>query len=83
MSAIFQLRLTNRPPRDKYKLNLKIPKTNQVKFGTKSLRAFGPKIWISTALYTSAENLVTFKRIIKKWNGVPCECAIFTNNLHI
>ena len=30
MSYIFQLRLANRPARDKYKLDLEIPKTNQV-----------------------------------------------------
>ena len=28
MSNIIQLRLTNRPPRNKYKMNLEIPKTN-------------------------------------------------------
>ena len=44
MSEIFHLRLTNYPPCDKYEMNLKILKNNQVKFGTKSLRAFGPKI---------------------------------------
>ena len=69
MSNIFQLRLTNRPPRGKYKLNLEIPKTKQVKFGSKSLRAFGPKIWNSSTHHIkSAEDVKTFKRIIKKWN---------------
>ena len=34
---IFQLRMTNRPTREKYKLNLEIPKSNQVRFGTKTL----------------------------------------------
>ena len=69
MSNIFQLRLTNRPPRGKYKLNLEIPKNKQVKFGTKSLRAFGPKIWNSSTHHIkSAEDVKTFKRIIKKWN---------------
>ena len=41
---IFKLRMTNRPTREKYKLNLEIPKSNQVRFGTKSLRYLGPKV---------------------------------------
>ena len=35
---IFKLRMTNRPTSEKYKLNLEILKSNQVRFGTKSLR---------------------------------------------
>ena len=35
---IFQMRMTNRPTREKYKLNIEIPKSNQVRFGTKILR---------------------------------------------
>ena len=35
---IFKLRMTNRPTQEKYKLNLEIPKLNQVRLGTKSLR---------------------------------------------
>ena len=42
MNEIFRLRLTNRPIREKYKLNLEIPEINQVRFGTKSLRYLGP-----------------------------------------
>ena len=41
---IFKLRMTNRPTREKYKLNLEIPKSNQVRFGTKSLRYLGPNV---------------------------------------
>ena len=44
---IFQLRMTTRPTREKYKLNLEIPKSNQVRFGTKSLRYLSPKVWNS------------------------------------
>ena len=43
IKGIFKLRMTNRPTREKYKLNLEIPKSNQVRFGTKSLRYLGPK----------------------------------------
>ena len=71
MSDIFQLWLANRPPRDKYTLNLEIPKSDQVEFGTKSLQAFVPKVWNSLLRHIkSAENLLTFKGTIKKWNEV-------------
>ena len=39
--------MANRLTREKYKLNLEIPKSNQVRFGTKSLRYLGPKVWDS------------------------------------
>ena len=38
INDIFKLRMTNRPTREKYKLNLEIPKSNEVRFGTKSVR---------------------------------------------
>ena len=70
MSDIFELKIRTRPPRDKYKLNLEMSKTNQVKFRTKSLWTFFPKIWNSLLHLTKlAENLINFKRIIEKWNG--------------
>ena len=47
MKQIFELRETNRSVREKYQLNLNIPNYNQVTFGKKSLRIFGPKIWNS------------------------------------
>ena len=47
MKQIFELRETNRNVREKYRLNLNIPNYNQVTFGKKSLRIFGPKIWKS------------------------------------
>ena len=37
---IFKLRMTDRLTREKYKLYLEIPKSNQVRFGTKSSRYF-------------------------------------------
>ena len=39
-----RLRVTNRAVRSQYRLNLNIPKVNQVSFGNKSIRSFGPKI---------------------------------------
>ena len=44
MNKIFRLRVTNRMVRSQYRLNLEIPKVNQVSFGDKSIRSFGPKI---------------------------------------
>ena len=38
MKELFQLRITNRPVRENYLFNMVVPKTNQVKYGTKSLR---------------------------------------------
>ena len=45
MKEIFKKRDENRITRDRYKLNLNIPRRNQVTFGTKSLKFYGPKIW--------------------------------------
>ena len=45
MKEIFSLRQTDRPVREKYKLNLDIPSYNQVTLGRKALTFFGPKTW--------------------------------------
>ena len=47
MKHLFSLRKTSRLIREKYILNLNIPVHNQVTFGSKSLRVFGPKVWNS------------------------------------
>ena len=58
MKKIFELRETNRNVREKYRLNLNIPNYNQVTFGKKSLRIFGPKIWNSLPYHIkSSKNL--------------------------
>ena len=70
---ISQLRETNRTVRNQYKLNLSVPKVNQVSYGEKSLRFYGPKIWNSLPLHVkTSENLKTFKDIIKTWDGSTC-----------
>ena len=61
--------MTNRPTSEKYQLNLEIPKSNQVRFGTESLRYLGPR-------KTHLKILVTLK-LIKNWNKTTCTC----NNL--
>ena len=61
--------------RERYKLNLNIPRTNQVTFGTNSLKSYGPKIWNALPFTVkTAENLKAFKTLIKKWNGASCNC---------
>ena len=45
MKNLFKVRKTNRTQKEQYKLNLEIPKSNQVSFGTKSLRIQGPSVW--------------------------------------
>ena len=76
MKQIFQLRETNRTVRNQYKLNLNVPKVNQVSYGEKRLRYYGPKIWNSLPFHVkTSENLKTFKDIIKNWNGSTCNCS--------
>ena len=73
MKQIFQLRETNRTVRNQCKLNLSVPKVNQVSYGEKSLRFYGPKICNSLPLHVkTSENLKTFKDIIQNWNGSTC-----------
>ena len=62
---------------EKYNLNLNIPRTNQVTFGTSSLKSYGPKIWNALPFsIKTAENLKAFKTLIKKLNGALCNCII-------
>ena len=73
MKQIFQLRETNRTVRNQYKINFNVPKVNQVSYGEKSLRYYGPKICNSLPFHVKAsENLKSFKDIIKNWNGRRC-----------
>ena len=44
MKEIFEKRDENRVTRDRYKLNLNIPRRNQVTFGAKSLKFHEPKM---------------------------------------
>ena len=44
MKNVFEMKTNNRIVRGKYKLNLNIPRRNQVTFGTSSLKSYGPKI---------------------------------------
>ena len=61
MKQIFQLRETNSIAWNQYKLNLSVPKVNQVNCDEKSLRYYGPKIWTFPIHIKTSENLKTFK----------------------
>ena len=39
-----EMRKNNRIVRDRYKLNLNVPRANQVTFGTNNLKPYGPRI---------------------------------------
>ena len=78
MKEFFELRLSSRPVREQYKMNLNIPRKRQVTFGTQSLKSLGPKIWNNLPYHKkSAENLNVFKNLIKKWNGFSCSCNVW------
>ena len=77
MIKIFEMKKNNRVIRDRYKLNLNIPRTNQVTIGTNSLKSHGLKIWNALPFnIKTTENLKAFKTLIKKWNGASCNCII-------
>ena len=74
MNKIFKLKINGREVRDKYKLNLDMPKWNQKTFGYKSLKVLGPKIWNNLPYHVkSSENLDTFKDLLKNWDGNLCK----------
>ena len=80
MNEIFRLRVTNRIVRSQYRLDLDIPRVNQVSSANKSIRSFGPKIWNSLPPHIkSCENLETFERVIKNWDVLTCNCRVCKN----
>ena len=75
LNDIFKFRNTGRLTREKYKLNLEIPKPNQATFETRSLRSYGPKIWNALPYHIeTSDNLNSFKAIIKCWDDSHCTC---------
>ena len=77
MTETLEPRLSSRPAREQYKLNLNISRKKQVTFWTKSLESLGPKICNNLPYHIkSAENLNVFKNLIKKWNGSSCSCNV-------
>ena len=59
MENIFEMKTNNRIIGENYNSNLNIPRTNQVTFGTNSLKSYGPKIW--NALPFSIKTAENFK----------------------
>ena len=77
MYNIFKLKINGREVRNKYKLNLDIPKWNQKTYGYKRLKVLGPKIWNNLPYHVkSSENLDTFKNLLKGWDGKLCKCDL-------
>ena len=77
MNEKFELRKTKRAVQDQNKLNLEVPIINQVTFGAKSIRYFGPKIANSLPFYIKPnESLTNFERIIKNGDMVSCKGLI-------
>ena len=76
MKEIFELRLTSRPVRELYKLNLNIPKKTQVTFRTKMLQSLGQKIWNNLPYHIKFAKYLNVFKNIKKWNGSSCSCNV-------
>ena len=69
--------MTGRTVLNQCRLNVDIPKANQVSFGNNSIRSFGLKSWNSVPSgIMSYENLETFKRIIKNCDSFTCNCRV-------
>ena len=69
MNDLFKLRNTHRLTREKYKLNLEIPKPDQATIGIRSLRSLPYHIKFS-------ESLNSFKAFFKCWDSNHCTCRI-------
>ena len=77
MNKIFRFRVTNKAFCSHYRLNLDIPEVSQVSFGNKSIRSLRPKTWNSLGPHIkSRENLETFKRVIKNWDGITSNWGV-------
>ena len=57
--------------------NLVTHRYNSVTYGKNSLRILGPTIWNHLPdEYKTAEDLQTFKSLLKQWNGPQCNCDL-------
>ena len=72
---IFQLWLSNRPVREKYKKNMIILEFNLVSYEKKNWITFSRNLWNSLSYcIKSSKNLKSLERRIKHWNGEGCLC---------
>ena len=78
MTDIFKLSDSKKPARKQNALNLNVAGPNQVRYGERSLRVVGPKIWNNLPAHIkSALNLLSFKHLIKSWDGISCKYNIY------
>ena len=83
MNNIFKFKVNGREVRDKYKLNLDIPKWNQRTFGYKSLNILGPKICNNLPYHVKpSDNLDTVKNLLKNWDGSLCKYNLCKNDIY-
>ena len=79
MHSIFSSRTLKNPPQNPSNFNHFRP--NQVNFGSKSLNAMGSQIWNCLPNeMKSADNLNSFKCMIKRWDGPSCKCNVCKYN---
>ena len=65
MADIFKLSYSNKPVRKQNILNLNVTRPSQVRYGERSLRVLGQKIWNNLPAHVkSVPNLLSFKRSI-------------------
>ena len=73
--TFLNLEIQTEKTREKYKLNLEIPKPNQATFGTRNLMSYGSRMWNALPYYIkSSDNLNSFKFIIKCCDANDCTC---------
>ena len=78
MENIFQTKQVSYSTRNSK--NLQHYRPNQVTFGSKSLQSLGPRIWNDLPKeIKEANNLNTFKKLIKTWTGPNCQCSLCSN----
>ena len=79
MNKIFMVKENKRLVKKQYKLNLETHEWNQVNFGAKSLKVYGPKVWNSLLFHINTfENLIQLKTLIKNCHGNSCSCTVCT-----
>ena len=60
-----------------------VPAVRTEKYGKNSVRYLGPLIWkIVPSFYKNANNLLEFKRDIKKWTPKECPCRLCKVYVH-
>ena len=73
MTDLFKLSDSKKSVRKQNVLNLNVTRPSQVRYGQRCLRA-GLKIWNNLPCHVkSTPNLLSFKRLIKSWDGVSCK----------